>query len=134
MANKKTSAEDAAAPLDGTELVRIVQGGESVRTTTGDIAALAGSDPDPVQHDGADGGFVLVHQTGSAGKPKKIVAVFVDYFNTGPADAIGFDAEFSYLPVFTLNTDPACDANSTALTLPGGMSDALDGIAILEGI
>ena len=33
MANTKTSAETAASALDGTELVRIVQGGNSRRTT-----------------------------------------------------------------------------------------------------
>jgi len=40
MADTKTSAETAAGTLDGTELVRIVQTGSSVRTTTQDIADL----------------------------------------------------------------------------------------------
>lgn len=42
MPNKKLSQEDPADTLTGDEQVRIVQGGETVRTTTGDIAALGG--------------------------------------------------------------------------------------------
>lgn len=42
MANTKTSDESAASALTGSELVRIVQGGASVRTTTQDIADLGG--------------------------------------------------------------------------------------------
>jgi hypothetical protein len=37
MADKKISELTAAAALDGTELVPIVQGGETVRTTAQDI-------------------------------------------------------------------------------------------------
>jgi hypothetical protein len=40
MADFKVSEESAASALSGTELVRIVQGGNSVRSTTGAIAAL----------------------------------------------------------------------------------------------
>lgn len=40
MSNVKTSAESPAATLSGTELVRIVQGGINVRTSTSAIAAL----------------------------------------------------------------------------------------------
>lgn len=40
MAGKDTEL-DPAAPLDGSEIVGVVQGGVSVRTTLGDIAALA---------------------------------------------------------------------------------------------
>lgn len=39
--NKKTSDEDAADPLDGTELVRIVQDTANKQTTTQDIADRA---------------------------------------------------------------------------------------------
>lgn len=42
MANTKTSDESAASALTGSELVRIVQSGSSVRTTTQDIADLGG--------------------------------------------------------------------------------------------
>jgi hypothetical protein len=42
VANTKTSDETAAATLDGSELVRIVQSGGDVRTTTQDIADLGG--------------------------------------------------------------------------------------------
>lgn len=42
MANVKTSDETAASALDGSELVRIVQGGADRRTTTQDIADLGG--------------------------------------------------------------------------------------------
>jgi len=44
VANTKTSDESAASTLTGSELVRIVQGGSSVRTTAAAIAALAGFD------------------------------------------------------------------------------------------
>jgi len=40
MADTKASAESAAAALDGTEIVRIVQSGSSVRTTVQDIVDL----------------------------------------------------------------------------------------------
>ena len=40
MANTKASDESAAAALDGTEIVRIVQTGSSVRTTVQDIVDL----------------------------------------------------------------------------------------------
>lgn len=42
MANIKISEMDAAATLDGSELVEIVQGGANVQTTTQDIADLGG--------------------------------------------------------------------------------------------
>ncbi|MBK8260239.1 MAG: hypothetical protein IPK80_02755 [Nannocystis sp.] len=42
MANTKTSDESAASALTGSELVRIVQGGSSVRTTAAAIGALGG--------------------------------------------------------------------------------------------
>jgi hypothetical protein len=42
MANTKISAMTAAAALDGTELVPVVQGGGNVKATTQDIADLAG--------------------------------------------------------------------------------------------
>lgn len=42
MTSKKVSDESAAGTLDGSELVRVVQGGASVRTTAGAIAALGG--------------------------------------------------------------------------------------------
>lgn len=42
MANTKTSDESAASTLTGSELVRIVQGGSSVRTTAAAIGALGG--------------------------------------------------------------------------------------------
>lgn len=48
MANTKTSDESAASALTGSELVRIVQSGSSVRTTTQDIADLAGGGYDHV--------------------------------------------------------------------------------------
>ena len=41
MANTKASAESAAAALDGTEIVRIVQSGSSVRTTVGGMSRVA---------------------------------------------------------------------------------------------
>jgi len=47
MADKDTLALDVAGLLDGSEQVHIVQDGESVRTSAGDIAALAG-DPGSV--------------------------------------------------------------------------------------
>lgn len=40
MSNKTVAQEDPAGPLDGTELVRVVQGGNSVRTTLNAIIAL----------------------------------------------------------------------------------------------
>lgn len=43
MAKEKISELDAAATLDGTELVPVVQDGETVQTTAQDIADLAGS-------------------------------------------------------------------------------------------
>jgi hypothetical protein len=43
MANQKISAMSAAAALDGTEIVPVVQSDENVRTTTQDIADLAGA-------------------------------------------------------------------------------------------
>lgn len=43
MSDVKTSAETAASALSGAELVRVVQDGVNVRTTTTDIAALAGA-------------------------------------------------------------------------------------------
>lgn len=43
MAKEKISELDAAAALDGTELVPVVQDGETVRTTTQDIADLGGA-------------------------------------------------------------------------------------------
>lgn len=42
MAKEKISELEAAAALDGTELVPVVQGGETVKTTTQDIADLGG--------------------------------------------------------------------------------------------
>jgi hypothetical protein len=42
VANTKTSDESAASTLTGSELVRIVQGGSSVRTTAAAIGALGG--------------------------------------------------------------------------------------------
>jgi hypothetical protein len=45
MADKKISELDAAGALAGTEDVPIVQGGETVRTTTQDIADLAAATP-----------------------------------------------------------------------------------------
>ena len=38
--NKTTTGENAAGPLTGAELVRIVQSGDNFKTTTGDIAGL----------------------------------------------------------------------------------------------
>ena len=43
MAKEKISELTAAATLDGTELVPVVQDGETVRTTTQDIADLGGA-------------------------------------------------------------------------------------------
>jgi hypothetical protein len=43
MADKELHELDPAGPLDGTELVYLVQGGQSVRSTASDLAALVGA-------------------------------------------------------------------------------------------
>ena len=136
MANKKTSDEVAAGTLDGTELVRITQAGASVRTTAQAIADLGGAAAATTDIAGTTAGHAYIHQVSlGAGKPKKVVAVFVGYENTtGTPQTHDYDAAYDHSPVFVLNTDPACTADATTLTLPASMAGTLDGIATLEGI
>lgn len=79
MTSKKVSQEQQASALTGTELVRIVQGGESRRTTAQDLANLAAAAAAPVAsvngHTGvvvltsADVGLGDVDNTSDANKP-----------------------------------------------------------------
>lgn len=76
MADKKTSDETAAAALDGSELVRVVQGGVSVRTVAQQIADLANAYADALvtglwddrgTHDASGNTYPSSGGSGSAG-------------------------------------------------------------------
>lgn len=94
MADKKTSQETDASALTGSELVRIVQSGSTVKTTTQDIANLAIRllptisisvddiqvlDPDALPK----GQTYLINNTGSTSLPTGVESVLVTVVNGG---------------------------------------------------
>lgn len=94
MADKKTSQETDASALTGSELVRIVQSGSTVKTTTQDIANLAIRllptisisvddiqvlDPDTLPK----GQTYLINNTGGTSLPTGVESVLVTVVNGG---------------------------------------------------
>ena len=132
MADKRTSEETAAAALDGTELVRITQSGESRRTTAAAIADLAADDVTTI--DGTTTGSVVIQQHVNGAGLKTVAIRFVGYRNsTGAAQTYDFPTAFDHAPLFWPNSDPECAADTATLTLPASMSGAIDDFAELKG-
>jgi len=126
MADTKISAMTAAAALDGTEIVPIVQGGANVRTTTQDIADLAAGgtdrslivriDPANVTKDGSnnisatadEGDIGLIFRQASATLQPLYVAAPTNWNNQpvirydGTNDYLRADVGAALCPAFTL--------------------------------
>lgn len=127
----KTSQLPAASALDGSELVALLQGGISKKSTAGAVAGLAGSGT-VTTLTGSVSGHAYCVQPVQSSLYKRAVIVLVNWKDAG--QAYTFPTAFANVAQAIVNSFPAASISLTAATLADNhLGTAVNQVIVIEG-